>query len=95
MAVGPLDAPNERGIEMLKRLKPTPSMIVASVALIAAIGGSAPAAGLIAGSQIKNGTITKAKLTPSLAPAGSRAKSTAPLTSSRARPVHPKPRAIG
>ena len=41
-------------------------MIVASVALIAAIGGSATAAGLIAGSQIKNGTITKAKLTPSL-----------------------------
>ena len=52
---------------MYQRLKPTPSMIVASVALIVAIGGSATAAsGLIGGSQIKNGTITKAKLTPSL-----------------------------
>lgn len=41
-------------------------MIVASIALIAAVGGTATAAGLISGSQIKNGTITKAKLTPSL-----------------------------
>jgi len=43
--------------------RPSPSMIVACLALVFALGGTAVAAsGLINGSKIKNGTITGAKL---------------------------------
>lgn len=51
---------------MLKKLKLTPSMVVAFAALAVAIGGTATAATVISGSQIKNGTVTKSKLTPAL-----------------------------
>ena len=39
------------------RFRPSPAMIVALIALFVALGGSASAAVLITGSEIKNGTI--------------------------------------
>ena len=41
----------------MSRLRPSPAMIVASIALFAAIGGSATAATLITSAKIKNNTI--------------------------------------
>ena len=46
----------------LKRVTPSPSMIIAIIALIVAVSGSAIAATMINGSNIKNGTIPGAKL---------------------------------
>lgn len=46
--------------------RPTPALIVATLALFVALSGSTYAAVQINGSQIKNGTITKAKLTKAL-----------------------------
>ena len=43
---------------MLRRLVPSPSMIVALAALFVALGGSAYAAIVITGRNIKNGTVT-------------------------------------
>jgi hypothetical protein len=43
---------------MLRRLVPSPSMFVALVALFVALGGTAAAAIVITGHNIKNGTVT-------------------------------------
>lgn len=47
---------------MLKRLVPSPSMIVALAALFVALGGSAYAAIVITGRNIKNSTVTGADI---------------------------------
>lgn len=50
----------------MQRLKPSPAMIVAVVAVVLALAGGAYAAGsVINGNQIKNGTIKASKLTAS------------------------------
>ncbi|MCU0308812.1 MAG: hypothetical protein MUE51_13800 [Thermoleophilia bacterium] len=46
--------------------RPSASMVVAVTALSVALGGTATAAKLITGAQIRNGTITRADLAPSL-----------------------------
>jgi hypothetical protein len=49
----------------LHRLRPSPALVVAMVAVIVASAGSATAARLITGKQIRNGSISTADLTRS------------------------------
>jgi hypothetical protein len=46
----------------LKRLRPSPAMVVASIALFLAVGGIGYAAATISTNDIKNGAVTKKKL---------------------------------
>lgn len=46
----------------LKGMKPSGSMIVAMIALIAALGGTAYAAATISGKDIKNNTVTSGRI---------------------------------
>ena len=50
----------------MRRFRVSPAMVVAVVAVVLSVTGSAVAARLITGKQIKNGTITKADLSKSL-----------------------------
>ena len=43
---------------MLKRFIPSPAMLIALIALLAVLGGTAVAAGLITGAQVKNSSLT-------------------------------------
>ncbi len=52
----------------LKEAMPSPSMIVAIVALVAALGGSAYAASQITGKDIKNNSITSPKVKNKMRP---------------------------
>jgi hypothetical protein len=47
----------------MKAPRPSPGLVIAVVALIVALGGSAVASSLINGKRIKNGTISASKLT--------------------------------
>jgi hypothetical protein len=49
-------------MKALKRLRPSPAMAIACVALFAALGGGAYAAATINGNSIKKGTITPSKI---------------------------------
>jgi hypothetical protein len=49
-------------MRVIRRLRPTPAMAVACVALFVALGGVGYAAATINGSSIKNGTITPGKI---------------------------------
>lgn len=53
-------------MKKLKATLPSPSMVVAVIALIAALGGTAVAASLITSKDIQNGTIKKADLSKRL-----------------------------
>jgi hypothetical protein len=48
----------------MRRLRPSPAMVVASMALVISLGGVGYAAGLIGTSDIKNGAVTSPKLGP-------------------------------
>lgn len=50
----------------MRRFRGSPAMVVALVAVVLSVSGSAVAAKLITGKQIKNGTITKADLSKAL-----------------------------
>ena len=50
----------------LRRLRPSPAMVVALIAVIVASAGSATAARLVTGKQIRNGSVSNADLSKSL-----------------------------
>ncbi len=51
-------------MRVIRRLRPTPAMAVACVALFVALGGVGYAAATINGNSIRNGTVTPSKLKP-------------------------------
>jgi hypothetical protein len=56
----------EAAMHRIRGLQPTPALVLASIAIIIACAGSATAASLITGKQIKNGTIKGEDLSKTL-----------------------------
>ena len=68
-------------MNMLKRLRPSPAMAVALIALVVAMGGTAVAGSLINGGNIKKNTVTGKQVKESTLAAVPKAKNLAPIKS--------------